>query len=224
MRAAGTPKRPLASRISKPLFIIVAESTLTLAPIFQRGCARAWAGVTRERSAGPSRNGPPLAVRVRRSISSRPRLWRHWKIAECSLSTGRRRAPVARARAATSAPAATMTSFVASATSRPLSSAASVGARPERPTVATRTRSASVSATARSAASGPQKTGAPNARPSASARSRLDRTARAATRNASGCARMTSHALEPIEPVAPRRTIRFTAPRRSDRLSPRRPS
>ena len=69
--------------------------------------------------------------------------------------TGRILTPRLRARRVTSSPAITMTSLVASATSMPFRIAATVGASPERPTVATRQTSASFSSTACSAASSP---------------------------------------------------------------------
>jgi hypothetical protein len=68
--AAGvTPNSQCASMTSRPLFIIVAESTLIFRPITQLGCAQASSGVTRASSAsGRSRNGPPEAVsRMRRT-------------------------------------------------------------------------------------------------------------------------------------------------------------
>ncbi len=45
MRVAGMPKRYEASIISRPLFIIVAESTEILAPMLQLGWATACSGV-----------------------------------------------------------------------------------------------------------------------------------------------------------------------------------
>ena len=40
IRSGATPKRKCASRISSPLFIIVAESIVIFGPIFQVGCAK----------------------------------------------------------------------------------------------------------------------------------------------------------------------------------------
>ncbi len=153
IRSTGTSKSQRASSTSNPLFIIVAESTVTFGPIFQRGWFNACAGVTDARSAGASRKGPPEAVRIRRSTAPPP--CRHWKIAECSLSTGRKRTPFRRAAVVTSSPAMTMTSFVARAMDIPFSIASRVGRRPLSPTVATRQMSASFSSTARTAASAP---------------------------------------------------------------------
>ena len=75
--------------ISRALFIIVAESMLTLGPIDQVGWARAsstlaWAICSAELSL----NGPPEAVINTFSISLRLPLRAAWKIAECSESTG----------------------------------------------------------------------------------------------------------------------------------------
>ena len=66
----------------------------------------------------------------------------------------------------------TITSFVARATSIPFSIAAIVGFSPDIPTVATRQMSASLSSTARTAASSPQYAFAPNSRASSSSLSR----------------------------------------------------
>ena len=64
MAAGGQSKSHRASIISKPLFIIDAESTVTLAPIFQLGWLRASATVTFPSCSFESlRKGPPLAVR-----------------------------------------------------------------------------------------------------------------------------------------------------------------
>ena len=135
----------------------------------------------------------------------------HWKIAECSLSTGSIRTPFSRARRVTSSPAITITSFVASAMSIPFSIAATVGRSPDSPTVETRQMSASFSSTALSAASSPTYALAPNSAASASALSRDDRADSATTENSPGCVRTTSAALVPIDPVAPRTISRFCA-------------
>ena len=71
-RSRGTPNSQCASIISRPLFIMVAESTLILRPITQLGWAQASSGVTVGSSAsGRVRNGPPDAVsRIRRTPDS----------------------------------------------------------------------------------------------------------------------------------------------------------
>ena len=45
--SSGTPKRWCASMTSRPLFIIVAQSTVIFAPIFQVGCPSACLTVAR---------------------------------------------------------------------------------------------------------------------------------------------------------------------------------
>ena len=58
--SGGTPNSQCASITSRPLFIIVAESTEILRPITQLGCAHASSGVTCGSSAsGRVRKGPP---------------------------------------------------------------------------------------------------------------------------------------------------------------------
>ena len=49
--AGGRLKRRQASMISKPLFIMVAESMVMRWPMTQVGCLRAWAGVMWSKSA-----------------------------------------------------------------------------------------------------------------------------------------------------------------------------
>src|SRR5207244_1909293 len=86
--------------ISRPLFIIVAESTVIFGPITQLGWCSASPTLTRARvSRGRSRKGPPLAVSTSRLTlaGSSPR--RHCQRALCSLSTGISRDPDAPARA-----------------------------------------------------------------------------------------------------------------------------
>ena len=73
-RRAATPNSQCASITSRPLFIIVAESTEILRPIDQLGCAHASSGVTcgklgeRARAERPARRGEqdaPNAARGR---------------------------------------------------------------------------------------------------------------------------------------------------------------
>ena len=78
--------------ISSPLFIKVAESMVIFGPIDQVGWRRAWSGVTDDRSAGPSRNGPPDAVRTSEATRFSGSPTRHCQIAECSESIGRSQA------------------------------------------------------------------------------------------------------------------------------------
>ena len=141
-RSRGTPKRWCASIVSSALFIMVAESMVTLGPIDQRGCSRACSSVTVARSsAGRLQKGPPVAVRSSRLTDSRCSPQRHCQIALCSESTGRMASWLWRARSMTSSPAITRTSLVASATFLWARSAAMVGGRAWAPGMATRTRS-----------------------------------------------------------------------------------
>src|SRR6185436_730114 len=65
MRSGATSNSQRASITSRPLFIMVAESTEILRPITQLGCAQACSGVTAPRLSGDAeRNGPPDAVRM----------------------------------------------------------------------------------------------------------------------------------------------------------------
>ena len=64
-------------------------------PIDQFGCATASASVAAAMPlGGQSRNGPPEAVRMIRSTAAMSSPASAWKIAECSLSTGRMRGAV----------------------------------------------------------------------------------------------------------------------------------
>ena len=63
-------------------------------PIAQFGWASASLTVARANcSSGQSRNAPPLAVRMIRSTDAVSSPTSAWNMAECSLSTGRMRAP-----------------------------------------------------------------------------------------------------------------------------------
>ena len=141
--SGDTPKRCIASMNSRPLFIMVAESTLILAPIDQFGCLTACAGVTDAVcSRVQPRKGPPEPVSsILRSSPSLPQ--RHWKMALCSLSTGTISAPVSAARAMTMLPAQTRVSLLARAMRRFRPMASSVGRRPTAPDTAVTTQSVS---------------------------------------------------------------------------------
>ena len=84
-------KSQRASIISSPLLNSVAESMVILRPMTQEGCLSARSTVISENfsfgQSVASRNGPPLAVShiLRTEDGGLPS--RHWKIAECSLST-----------------------------------------------------------------------------------------------------------------------------------------
>ena len=119
----------MASMTSSPLFISVAESTVILAPMVQLGWCSASSRLTRSNSENfLPKNGPPEQVSHSRRTSPQPEQpWRHWKIAECSLSTGRISAPRFLARSITSSPAQTSVSLLARAMRFPWSMAARVG-------------------------------------------------------------------------------------------------
>ncbi len=139
----GRSKSQWASMTSRALFIIEALSMVTFGPIDQVGwfkASRTLAPWTRSRD--QVRKGPPLAVMTSRRTSARVRPERrHWAMALCSLSTGRRRTPRRRTAAITIAPAATSVSLLAKAMSQPRSMAASVAGMPAAPTIAPMTMS-----------------------------------------------------------------------------------
>ena len=130
--------------ISSPLFIMVAESMVIFAPMLQLGCRSASMTVTlRSSSVVLPKKGPPEAVRM--SFLSALFLGapcKHWKIALCSLSTGKSRTPFSRTASVTRSPPATKVSLLASAMSFFACTAAKVGCRPTMPTTALTTSSA----------------------------------------------------------------------------------
>ena len=219
--------------ISSPLLTRVALSTVILAPMRQVGCASTSRTDTSASDSGfRSRKAPPDAVRMTRSTSARAAPAKHCAMATCSLSIGTSSTPDLRAARSKSSPPATIDSLLAMATGMPASRAASVGARPTKPTSALTTRSASLARTrSRRAASVPPAKRARRAgsldisaaalasvttkRASgwsthcARSRSTLRCAAKPTTRNWSGCCRTTSRTLRPIEPVEPRTKIRF---------------
>ena len=159
MRPISIPKSQRASIISSPLLNIVDESIVILRPISQVGCFNACSTVTfSSSSAGVCLNGPPDAVRIRRETSFSPPRWpsRHWKIALCSLSTGKTFTPFFAAALITSSPAMTRISLLATARSLPASMAASAGCSPAVPTIAMSTISASASVEISSKPSAPR--------------------------------------------------------------------
>ena len=144
-----TEKRCIASINSRPLFIIVALSTEILAPMLQLGWRTACSGVTSSSSARAfPRKGPPEPVSRILCSSPGARPIRHWKMAECSESTGMISAPLSRARCITSVPAQTRVSLFARAMRFFSSMAASVGRRPTAPETAVTTQSLSASVAA----------------------------------------------------------------------------
>ena len=211
----------------------VAESIVILPPIVQVGCASASVTVTSSSSlASRPRNGPPLAVIVRRSTA--PGGWPaiSWCSAACSESTGKMRAPVPSASATTSSPPTTSDSLLASARSMPSPSVATVGPRPAEPTSPFSTRSAPDSTTRRTRPVAPART-SPSLQASA-ARAAMsssasairstrcvracctsasqERSAERPTSSNSSLPAHTSSACVPTEPVEPRTSRRFAAP------------
>ncbi len=225
--SSGISKRKCASKTSRPLLKRVAESMVTFGPMFQLGWASACSRVTLERSAGPSRKGPPEAVSTSAATVSGSSPRRHWKRAECSESTGVMRPPCSRASSHMSGPATTMASLLASATCRPARSAAAAGARPAMPGRAATTTSAWAVATAsrpslptmrrvpagswsRISCATDSCTATTSGRNSSAWRkinSELRPAANATTRWP--CQRATSSVWVPIEPVDPRIARRF---------------
>ena len=149
----STPKSHLASIISNPLFISVEESMVTFSPMCQLGCASACALVTLSScSLLKVRKGPPEAVSSIFSILFSPSPFRHWKMAECSESTGRTAVLCFSASEVISSPATTSVSLFARAIALPALIASMVGFRPEKPTIAVSTISIFCSCTTSSMA------------------------------------------------------------------------
>ena len=149
-------KSQRASMTSSALFIMDAESMVILRPMLQLGWRSACSFVAFMMSAlSQVRNGPPLAVRISRSGLLPCAPCRHWKMALCSLSTGRSGWPAAFAAAVTSSPPATSGSLLASSTRLPQESASITAARPTTPTTDTSTSSASHARTTRVSTSSP---------------------------------------------------------------------
>ena len=140
--SAGTPKSQRASITSKPLFMSVAESMVIFAPMSHVGCFRASAAVTVcSCSFVNLRNGPPEQVSRIFSISLSPSPTRLWKMAECSLSTGRMGTWYSPASWQMSSPATTSVSLLARQIFFRARMAWMVGSRPEKPTMAVSTMS-----------------------------------------------------------------------------------
>ena len=131
-----TSKSHLASMTSNPLFIMDAESMVILAPMSQLGCFSACSRVACcSCSMLQVRNGPPDAVSNSFSIG----LWaspaKHWKMAECSESTGKMGTRCSMASWVTSSPATTSVSLLAKAMALPARMAFIVGRKPAYPTI-----------------------------------------------------------------------------------------
>ena len=171
--SGGRPNSHTASISSRPLFIRVALSMVILAPMFQLGWRRASSFfLSLSWPAFIPKKGPPEAVSrilVReRALSAS---CRHWKIAECSLSTGSSLTPCCSTARVTRCPPVTRLSLLARARSCPLSMAARDAPSPAMPTTLFRTTSApSMAASCRSPSGPRSSTGAP-ARPARAASS-----------------------------------------------------
>ena len=153
------PNNHLASITSNPLFIIEAESIVTLAPICQLGCFKASAGVTFSKKARSfPRKGPPEAVKISFSALLRLSPAKHWKMAECSESTGRIATRCSATDSLTNSPATTRVSLLAKAIFFPALMAFTVGIKPLYPTKAVTTRSTSAKVTIWASASAPANT------------------------------------------------------------------
>ena len=139
---------------SSALLNMEALSMVIRWPMLQLGWVAASSGVAKAiRSSGQSRNAPPEAVIVTRSTAAASSPASAWKMAECSLSTGRMRAPWRRAVSISRGPAATRLSLLARASVVPCSRAASPGASPAMPTIADMNHSAGRAAASMIAAS-----------------------------------------------------------------------
>src|SRR6266568_4636994 len=200
----GRPNRWCASITSRPLFIRVAESTVTLGPIDHRGWFNACSTVTWSRSrSGWDQKGPPLAVMISRRTRSSRSPHRHCQMALCSESMGR--IPRAPAAFITNAPAITSTSFVARAISFSAVSAAMVGASARAPGMAITTRSHRGSLTiALTRTSKSDSPACPWMTYSACRLADLLPSVSPNSRSRSGLRSITSSVCWPMEPVAPR--------------------
>ena len=212
---------------------MVAESMVIFAPMFQLGCCRARSlPADSMRSRDQVRNGPPDAVRWIRASAFPWAPNRHWKMAECSESTGRIRTPQRLASAMTRDPAATRVSLFARAMSLPARMAESVGLSPLKPTIDATTMSTSSPVTRSQAAPMPAWTwvavparavrtssyldslqmtacGTENSRACSAKRAALLPAVMARTSKRSGCCRTTSSVWLPMDPVDPRMAILF---------------
>jgi len=139
----------------------VAESIVIFRPITHEGCFNACSTVIDANCAcGVCRNGPPDAVSHRRRTDADGFPSRHWKMAECSLSTASTRTSCLRASRMTISPAITRISLDATAMSLPARIAASAGCSPAVPTIAISTMSASGKVASFTNPSGPWNTSA----------------------------------------------------------------
>ena len=137
IRSRSTSKSHLASITSRPLLTMVELSMVIFLPMDQLGCFKASSTCTRSICfLVQPRKGPPEAVRRILSILFPCSPFKHWKMALCSLSTGRRRTWCSLARGTMRWPAVTSVSLLARAMSFPDLMAAMVGRIPIIPTTA----------------------------------------------------------------------------------------
>ena len=171
--SGGRPNSHTASISSRPLFIRVAESMVIFAPMFQLGCLRASALVLpRSSSVFIPKKGPPDAVsRILVRLGALSLSCRHWKMAECSLSTGSSFTPCFATACVTRWPPVTRLSLLARARSCPLSIAHRLAPRPAMPTTLFSTTSVPSSAASCLSPSGPTSNRGASARPESSASS-----------------------------------------------------
>ena len=190
---------------SSPLLSMVAQSTVIFAPMRQVG----WRSTSSTlafsiSSAVRSRRAPPEAVRMRWRTGLPSRARRHWKMAECSLSTGRSSRFSARARSMTRSPPATNASLLASSTRSQQESAAQTLLSPAMPTTAQSASSAPEICSARAELSFPNT----HSQKRTSSGSALGSTSSAATRGRNSLTRSNSFSAE-------ERAVRQTTRKRS---------
>ena len=171
--SGGRPNSHTASISSRPLFIRVALSMVIFAPMFQLGCRRASALVLpRSSSVFIPKKGPPEAVsRIFVRLLALSLSCKHWKMAECSLSTGSSLTPCFATACVTRCPPVTRLSLLARARSWPLSMAARLAPRPAMPTTLFSTTSGPSIAARVFSPSGPVRSLGASARPASAAES-----------------------------------------------------
>ena len=147
---------------------------MILAPMFQLGCFRASALVLpRSSSVFIPKNGPPEAVsRILVRLLALSLSCKHWKMAECSLSTGSSLTPCFATACVTRWPPVTRLSLLASARSWPLSMEVRLAPRPAIPTTLFSTTSGPSIAASSLRPSGPVSSRGAWARPASAASSR----------------------------------------------------
>mmetsp|Transcript_32753 Transcript_32753/g.64896 ORF Transcript_32753/g.64896 Transcript_32753/m.64896 type:complete len:326 (-) Transcript_32753:120-1097(-) len=164
---------------SNPLFIIVALSSVILAPMSQFGCVVAFFCTARgsflhmpkSSSFVRSLKAPPLAVRMTLLSPPSGTPCRHWKIALCSLSAGSMLTPCFSTSGSITGPPLISVSLLASAMSLPSLIASMVGSRPAAPTIPVTTVSAPAAVAAATVPSSPNSICSGRGAPAATRRS-----------------------------------------------------